>query len=85
MVVEEGVDVSSVDESCALRAGEYEVEVHEKSDPRVKWYPGEDKVECVFDYVDEREGHKIHEPWCEDGWVGGLKGFVGHEDREEDG
>lgn len=66
-----------------MRAWKDEIEVDEESKPGVERYPGEDEVEGVFNDVYEREGDEVHEPWCEDGWVRGLQGFVGHEDREE--
>ena len=79
------MDVFLVDEDGALLARQHEVEVHAEADPGVEGHPGEDEVELCFDQQEEGEGRPVHQPWGEDGRVGGAEGFVGGEDGEEDG
>ena len=73
-----------VDVDRALLPGKDEVEVDAQSDPGVEGDPGEDEVELAFDEEEEGEGGPVHEPWCQDGGVGGAEGLVGGEDGEED-
>ena len=84
VMIQKGIDVFTVDECGALGARKYEVKVDEKPKPSVEGNPAKNEIEGVFHNVQEGEGDKIHEPWCKDGRVGGMQGFVGQEDGKED-
>ena len=57
----------------------------EEADPGVEGDPAQDEVECVFNDGEGGEHHEVNEPWCEEGGIGCVEGFVGREDGEEDG
>ena len=59
--------------------------MYPETNPGVEGHPIKDEVELAFDKEEEGEGGPVHEPWGEDGGVGGAEGFVGGEDGEEDG
>lgn len=82
VVVQEWLDVLAVEERGTLGPREDQVKVDKQADPGVEGYPAKNEVEGAFDGGDEREGDKVHKPWGEDGWVGGVESFIGGEDGE---
>jgi len=57
----------------------------EEAEPGVERHPGQDEVKGVLDEGEQGECDEVHEPWCEEGGVRGVEGFIGCEDGEEDG
>lgn len=82
---QERVDVSLIEELCALGLGQDEVGEQDETEVGVEGHPADDEVGPVFEEREAGQDDPVHEPWGQDGWVGGAKGFIGSKDGEEYG
>ena len=58
--------------------------MYEEADPGVEGHPAENEVKGVLDSSEGAEDDEVDQPRGEESGVGGVQGFVGGEDREED-